>query len=774
MFMLTTALRADISFSGVDLNPSDGLLFTVTTDVPGAPVYDTLFSAVVENYSTINQLTFFPERISVLDEGKTVRLENRYGTALYSVKDKTLSWQTPFKGFNDGAPLLRGRMEPVSVSPDGKWMLYVRKTDAAYGDLILYDVQKKQETVVAFSVERNLETVPVSWIPDSTIFIYAYRGSIYFARPDTFFTFSRVDEQYRKIGLGTTANIFWISSARLIYIQKNEVYAVSAMELLTRSLYSPVIGSGELIGKLPFSFDPGRDSFAAGNGGATLLVSRGNRMVFCIEMKGDDFGEAEKTAATLPVLPTLPYLPLQGSTVSTEMIWPENQEPVIRSRYIENGAIRTRAWRMSSADSGSVFTELSLPSGSGGMSLSPGKNLIAIHDGTALHVYDFKTWKPVASYTDEPVVSFAWADRNSLYTGSDQTIRKWTPSSNTSSVLYLSGCIQYGWNEQNTAVIAKTRSAGYFTYNRERNGWDSIPETYIRGPMTMNSNWRVYLDASENGYFDNAIYLRSSAPYGRTAALLKEPLFADYTKDDCEPEPPSQKDPLSSGVFSSGPRYGKRRMALTFDALDNADGLPLILDVLSKYRITATFFINGEFIRRHPEAVKEIVEAGHHTCSLFFSPYDLTDPQFRIDMEFLLKGLARNEDSFYEITGRELSLYWHTPYYMVNTIILEAGTQAGYTYVGADIYPADWATLEMAIRMPGIYKTAGELMEYILTAVKAGSVVPVGVGRPEGIRSDYLYEVLDILVDELVSAGYEIVPVSVLAPYARRNAAGTK
>ena len=64
------------------------------------------------------------------------------------------------------------------------------------------------------------------------------------------------------------------------------------------------------------------------------------------------------------------------------------------------------------------------------------------------------------------------------------------------------------------------------------------------------------------------------------------------------------------GVFFHGSRTKKREIALTFDALDNSEGIPSILFILNKYGIKATFFLNGEFMRRNPSAVKEITLAG--------------------------------------------------------------------------------------------------------------------------------------------------------------------
>jgi peptidoglycan/xylan/chitin deacetylase (PgdA/CDA1 family) len=65
--------------------------------------------------------------------------------------------------------------------------------------------------------------------------------------------------------------------------------------------------------------------------------------------------------------------------------------------------------------------------------------------------------------------------------------------------------------------------------------------------------------------------------------------------------------------------------ALTFDDGPNPAITPKLLDLLDRYRVKATFFVVGKFVRESPTLVKEIVARGHlignHTDShpnLFF------------------------------------------------------------------------------------------------------------------------------------------------------------
>jgi peptidoglycan/xylan/chitin deacetylase (PgdA/CDA1 family) len=59
-----------------------------------------------------------------------------------------------------------------------------------------------------------------------------------------------------------------------------------------------------------------------------------------------------------------------------------------------------------------------------------------------------------------------------------------------------------------------------------------------------------------------------------------------------------------------GPR-GSRGIVLTFDDGPHPEWTPRILDVLKRHGATATFFVVGHKVDRHPEVVRAIAESGH-------------------------------------------------------------------------------------------------------------------------------------------------------------------
>jgi peptidoglycan/xylan/chitin deacetylase (PgdA/CDA1 family) len=66
------------------------------------------------------------------------------------------------------------------------------------------------------------------------------------------------------------------------------------------------------------------------------------------------------------------------------------------------------------------------------------------------------------------------------------------------------------------------------------------------------------------------------------------------------------------------------------NAPDELDGLDRLLQSLSDYNFKVTFFLGGDFIRRHPGALKEILAGGHEVGSHFYLNFDFGDPDMRL------------------------------------------------------------------------------------------------------------------------------------------------
>jgi peptidoglycan/xylan/chitin deacetylase (PgdA/CDA1 family) len=226
-------------------------------------------------------------------------------------------------------------------------------------------------------------------------------------------------------------------------------------------------------------------------------------------------------------------------------------------------------------------------------------------------------------------------------------------------------------------------------------------------------------------------------------------------------------DSITSGLYTHGLRNGLREISLCFDLYDDSTGLPEVLDALKRFGIRATFFLNGEFIRRHPAAAGDILDAGHEAASMFFAAIDLSDGRYISGADFVSRGLARNEDEFYRATGSELAILWHPPYYAASPEIIAAAAAAGYKTTGRDVDPMDWVSREDEKRAGLPQYSASEMIDLAMERIKNGSIIPIRLGLLSGGRSDYLFNRINVLLDALIRSGYTLAPVSTLIEHSK-------
>lgn len=746
LFLILPAF-ADVTFSGGDINPDNDVLFSVAADIPGGGSYSTLFRKSLVS-GAVDQLTFFPESLESLDSGTVVQIRNRFGTARYDTGSGKFSWIEDRKPFVSGGAVSSGMLADVATSPDGRYLVLIEPVTPARGKMILFDTVKEVRYVLADSVERG--SVPVSWSPDAAVFVYEVEGTLHFARPESFFSVTVVPDKYRVLGPGRISSVSWYAPSRLLFASGTDVYRIQASELFARSLYSPLLGYGELAGKIPFSFDPAGDSFSASPDGTSLLYSRGNRSVYFCPLNGDDY-----VSVTKPAL--LPWVLLPGNTGSITLFWTPGRIPVVLACSLEDGRRTLKAWKMGEVSGNRIFVPLTVPEHATRTVVSGTGASVAFIGPLSVQVYDSETWEEVGAYRDQPIVSVVWGGTTQLYVGGTDSTVLWNYSNGAVSRLIASSVRTFGWDETGTRVLAETSRDELVEYSSAMR-WNVSASSRMRPASTANRSWRLYLDSGK-GFYTNMLYVRSTGNPGGTWPLVREPSPLR--------EPVSASDAIglhgnSPGVFSHGNRKGKREVALVFDAMDTLEGLPLILDVLERYGVRTTFFVNGEFIRRNPAAVNEIVKAGHQCASLFYTTWNLSGTQYRIDEDFIARGLSRNEDDFFNATGQELSLLWHAPFYVLSPEILSAGEKAGYRYIAPDVMVPDWVTAEQDYRAPGLYKSAAIIVEEIVRTVKPGSIIPVRIGKTGGYRNSYLFEKIDLLLNALIESGYTLVTVDIL------------
>ncbi|OJF77555.1 MAG: hypothetical protein BKP49_00790 [Treponema sp. CETP13] len=742
-FLPLFAMSESLSFSGLDLNSNNELLFSAKTS-SGLYTWNNLYRATLINEKNEiaaskedpTLLTCFPLKMDVFLEGRFLQIRNNDGVFLYSKNKKTLekiSSSSSLHNSPQNSAKIRDNLANISVSPNGKWICYFERTSPAKGKVLLSNTSTGGKFILAENAEFSFEEIPVIWCPDSSFVVYEKEGHLYFVNPKDAFAENLIDEKYRSIGPGNIGNVKWASSKKLVYISHDLVFSIMTNELYTRALYSELVGVGDICGRLPSAFDGKRDKFWINENCNRIVLVDNQHTLWYMELKKSD-----SDASYVKTLFSYPFVNVPGTAYNFNIFWSQSssgeQIPIVWIELFRNGVKESYVYRLvkNTEENYAWFEALPLPSFVHDPQLSPNGKSLAFIANDFIGVYDLVGWKERARFSGENMVSFAWVDSNSMYVGGINTIQYWDYVSDNKNVILLSSANKYAWDGSTGRVLAECYAGNYF-YNTETKTWEKTETVISRKTLSRNAFWRAFIDESRNNEYENAIYIRSLSGANTTKPLLQ----AFYT-----PDPESKK------------------VALIFDALDNSDGISQILMVLNKYGLKATFFLNGEFIRRFPNVVKEISNSGHECASMFYTVANLTSDTFIPDKKYIMRGLARNEDEFYQLTGKELSLAWHAPSYVYSDIIEEASDEAGYSYVKSSVKTGDTNTIEKAARTGTPYISSGTIVENLAKEFEDKQIIPISCGLSYGTRPDYLYNKLDELVSALLGQGFKIVPVS--------------
>ncbi|MDR1287308.1 MAG: polysaccharide deacetylase family protein [Treponema sp.] len=738
---------AKVGFYDLDLSEDNRLLFRAESSGDGAPDQHALFISRLTDRA-LQQITAFPEKMELLGEGRTLQIQNVFGAVRIPVSGGLPRGVPGFPSFIAGVPAAGGRAEDLAASPDGRWALFLEAESSAYGNLVLLEIASGARRIAARHVERPGPYFPASWSPDSRLFIYSREGRLYY---HTVNLPEGMDEQYRTIGEGEINSVSWLPSGDFFYLKGSALYRVRGSGLLARTLYADFLEPGSLEGKIPFDFDPSFDFFRVAPGGRSMLICRDRRTLFYCPLEAGTYEPGGPDFRAV-----LPYVMIPRSALDITVLWSSPGLVTVLALVSAGEGSEVLAWRLDTAAGEVNFVPLPNPPASNA-ALSPDGTRALLWGTEGVFLYDYVNWRLSGRISERPGVSCLWLANEEFISGDSGRIERVNVRGGRNLVC-LSAADEFGFEEKGNRIFAKNGGAWYGTDGRS--SWTETAAPGVRRPSLVSGRYRVYLERQFYGPYENLPMIRNTASTG-TAPLLAS---FEYEKEEAFSEDPQDAVP---GLFTHGKRGGLREVALCFDLYDDASGLPGVLAALRRYGIQATFFLNGEFIRRHPGAAREIAEDGHEAASMFFAPADLSDARYRVAGEFIARGLARNEDEYYRATGREISLFWHPPYYAVSAEIAAAASLAGYRTVGRDVDPLDWVRGGEGGRLSLARYSASSMIERVMRLKRPGSIIPIRLGALPGGRNDYLFLRIEVLLDALIRSGYDLVTVSALLEHSR-------
>jgi peptidoglycan-N-acetylglucosamine deacetylase len=216
----------------------------------------------------------------------------------------------------------------------------------------------------------------------------------------------------------------------------------------------------------------------------------------------------------------------------------------------------------------------------------------------------------------------------------------------------------------------------------------------------------------------------------------------------------------SGGTTSAG---GRPAVALTFDDGPTEQFTARVLDVLVAHQVTATFFVIGALVDRHPDLVRRARDAGHEIANHSYDHVSAAKtgaPQVR-------EAMARGADAVQRLTGTRPRWYRPPRGEITSATLLAARAESQEV--------ALWSVVRDGPDGGGRDDDATGVRAHLLGALHPGAVVDLhdGIGRSAwvGLPSDSLVTrrsaELKVLPDVLagwLAGGYRFSTLSELVP----------
>jgi len=200
---------------------------------------------------------------------------------------------------------------------------------------------------------------------------------------------------------------------------------------------------------------------------------------------------------------------------------------------------------------------------------------------------------------------------------------------------------------------------------------------------------------------------------------------------------------VSAGVREL-PVYSVERdnkaVSLTFDAAWGNEDTQQLIDILAKYKVSATFFVVGAWAEKFPESVKSLSDAGHEVMNHSNNHEHFT----KLSSNEIIANVTAANKKISDITEASPGLF-RAPYGEYDdNVILTLRSMGMYT-VQWDVDSLDWKDL-----------SAEDITKRVTSKVKPGSIVLFHNAAKNTPAA------LPAIIEHLLQNGYSIVPVSEL------------
>jgi peptidoglycan/xylan/chitin deacetylase (PgdA/CDA1 family) len=214
------------------------------------------------------------------------------------------------------------------------------------------------------------------------------------------------------------------------------------------------------------------------------------------------------------------------------------------------------------------------------------------------------------------------------------------------------------------------------------------------------------------------------------------------TTPPAKPKPHPQAHPTPTPTDTIAPAHpvyyvddGPKTIALTIDDGPSPIYTPQILQILAKYKVTASFSMVGKNVTYYPSVARDVADAGHVIVNHTWDHADLatlTESQTRAE-------IANASDAIHAAVGRVPTIF-RAPYGAWSRTTLEYCASEKLMALDWSVDPRDWAR-------PGV----SEIVSNILQNTQTGSIILEHDGG--GDRSETV-AALKIAIPRLLDEGY--------------------
>ncbi len=181
-----------------------------------------------------------------------------------------------------------------------------------------------------------------------------------------------------------------------------------------------------------------------------------------------------------------------------------------------------------------------------------------------------------------------------------------------------------------------------------------------------------------------------------------------------------------------------KKVAISFDAAWGNEQTKTLLEILEEKKVTATFFLVGDWVSKYPDSVKAIANKGHDVEN-----HSNTHPYMtKLSTEEKASEIKNCNSKIEELTGKCPALF-RPPYGDYDNAVVKAVKEQNMYCIQWDIDSLDWKD-----------PTPQQMVERITSKLTSGSIILMHNGAKN------TPEALPMIIDAVRAEGYEFVPIS--------------